>query len=394
MARKGRRKGKGISESQDSQLQETQSTRPSFDHNEVSEPELSQILHPSSEPQTDEGAHQASNSIIIGTNAGKKRGQGKAKGINAGDGEIEVEIYDGKIITPKATREITILFHQKLNGAWTTFTKYPKSELETLYARYKAQRFKHKQPDEEVKNAFVESKYKKKEDRYKNDPSFIPTPFWKEMVDKWMEGDWGETSLTNKENKNKSKIFSTTDSVPMAKYRYEMYLETGSEPSPIDCFKKIHTKKDGKEWATDHAKTLFDKMDAIKANAVSEGTKKNDYQIFPGCILGMGIGIKAKDVYGLTSSGKGCSKRCREDFTKEKEDLEARLREEMDSKLAKVVEKLEEKFAQKLQSMGITQQSNIDPASTVQFQTYAFASWIFYNFLLVCCGLVYSLHLL
>nr|POF25171.1 hypothetical protein CFP56_29463 [Quercus suber] len=131
----------------------------------------------------------------------------------------------------------------------------------------------------------------------------------------------------------------------MAKYRYEMYLETGSEPSPIDCFKKFHTKKDGKEWATDHAKTLYDKMDAIKVKAVSEG-------------------IKAKDVYGLTSSGKGCSKRCREDFTKEKEDLEARLREEIDSKLAKVVEKLEEKFAQKLQSIGMPQQSDIDLATT------------------------------
>ncbi|KAL0010044.1 hypothetical protein SO802_005152 [Lithocarpus litseifolius] len=68
-----------------------------------------------------------------------------------------------------------------------------------------------------------------------------------------------------------------------------------------------------------------------------------------GHILGMGIGIKAKDVYGLTSSGKGCSKCYTEDFTKEKEDLEVRLREEMDSKLAKVVEK----FAQKLQLMGI-----------------------------------------
>ena len=33
-------------------------------------------------------------------------------------------------------------------------------------------------------------KYKVKEDRYKNGASFIPTPFWKEMVDKWMEGDW------------------------------------------------------------------------------------------------------------------------------------------------------------------------------------------------------------
>ena len=114
-----------------------------------------------------------------------------------------------RIITTKATREITILFHQKLNGAWTTFTEYPNFELETLYARYRAQRFKHKQPDEEVKKAFIESvkhrysdwmfrirnpifqKYEAKEDRYKNGPSFIPTPFWKEMVDKWMKGDWG-----------------------------------------------------------------------------------------------------------------------------------------------------------------------------------------------------------
>ncbi|KAL4645747.1 hypothetical protein ACB092_02G256200 [Castanea dentata] len=64
MARKGKRKGKGISESQDSQLQESQSTRPSY-HNEVSEQEFSEILRPSSKPQTDERAHQASNSIII-----------------------------------------------------------------------------------------------------------------------------------------------------------------------------------------------------------------------------------------------------------------------------------------------------------------------------------------
>ena len=67
-------------------------------------------------------------------------------------------------------------------------------------------------------------------------------------------------------------------------------------------------------------------MDAIKAKAVSEGTATNDYQIFHevvgepshGRIPGMGIGIKAKDVYGLASSGKGYRKRCREEFTKEK----------------------------------------------------------------------------
>ena len=82
------------------------------------------------------------------------------------------------------------------------------------------------------------------------------------------------------------------------------------------------------------------------------------------------IGIKAKDVYSLTSSSKGCSKHCKENFTKENEDLEARFREEMDSKLAKLEEKLEEKFAQKLQSMGIPQQSNIDPATMLQSQTY------------------------
>ena len=67
MARKCKRKGKGISESHDSQVQETQSIRPSFDHNEVSEQQLSQTLRPLSEPQIDEGAHQASNSILIGS---------------------------------------------------------------------------------------------------------------------------------------------------------------------------------------------------------------------------------------------------------------------------------------------------------------------------------------
>ena len=62
----------------------------------------------------------------------------------------------GKIITPKATREIPILIHQKLNGAWATFTEYPRFELETLYACCIAQHFKHRQPYKEVKKAFVE----------------------------------------------------------------------------------------------------------------------------------------------------------------------------------------------------------------------------------------------
>jgi len=42
-------------------------------------------------------------------------------------------------------------------------------------------------------------------------------------------------------------------------------------------------------------------------------------------------------VYESTSYGKGCSKRCREGLTKEKEDLEVHLREKMNSKLAKLI---------------------------------------------------------
>ena len=63
-----------------------------------------------------------------------------------------------------------------------------------------------------------------------------------------------------------------------------------------------------------------------KAKAISKGTNTNDYQIFcdvvgepsHGRILGMGIGIKAKDVYSLTSSSKGCSKHAKKIFLKKK----------------------------------------------------------------------------
>ena len=39
-----------------------------------------------------------------------------------------------------------------------------------------------------IKNPIFKN-YTEKEDRYKNGPSFIPTLFWKKMVDKWMDGD-------------------------------------------------------------------------------------------------------------------------------------------------------------------------------------------------------------
>lgn len=78
------------------------------------------------------------------------------------------------------------------------------------------------------------------------------------------------------------------------------------------------------------------------------------------------LGIKAKDIYGSTTYGKGCNERCGEDLTKEKEDLEVHLNEEMNSKLAKLIQ---EKFAQMLQLIGTPQQSNIIPTTTIQSQT-------------------------
>ncbi|KAL4632275.1 hypothetical protein ACB092_04G038000 [Castanea dentata] len=112
----------------------------------------------------------------------------------------------GRIITPKASREITILFYQNLNGAWTTYSEYPKSEFETLYACYRAQHFKHKQPNEEVKKEFVElvkrcysdwmfhiknpifNKYTEKKDRYRMVlPSFLHSFGKRWWINRWME---------------------------------------------------------------------------------------------------------------------------------------------------------------------------------------------------------------
>nr|POF01562.1 hypothetical protein CFP56_66295 [Quercus suber] len=66
-------------------------------------------------------------------------------------------------------------------------------------------------------------------------------------------GDRGLAVSLGKFTAEHSLMSKTTHTTP-----HHTYLETGSEPSPIDCFKKFHTKKDGKEWATDKAKTLHD----------------------------------------------------------------------------------------------------------------------------------------
>ena len=86
-------------------------------------------------------------------------------------------------------------------------------------------------------------------------------------------------------------------------------------------------------------------MDARKSKVASQGEIVNDSQIFfevtrpptRGRVLGMGAGLKPRDVYGPSSSTQ-CSKRCQVDRLKEKEDFELRFKEVEDKNS---VEKME-----------------------------------------------------
>ena len=86
-------------------------------------------------------------------------------------------------------------------------------------------------------------------------------------------------------------------------------------------------------------------MDARKSKVASQGEIVNDSQIFfevtrpstRGRVLGMGAGLKPRDVYGPSSSAQ-CSKRCQVDRLKEKEDFELRFKEVEDKNS---VEKME-----------------------------------------------------
>ena len=86
-------------------------------------------------------------------------------------------------------------------------------------------------------------------------------------------------------------------------------------------------------------------MDARKSKVASQGEIVNDSQIFfevtrpptRGRVLGMGAGLKPRDVYGPSSSTQ-CSKRCQVDRLKEKEDFELRFKEVEDKNSAKKME--------------------------------------------------------
>ena len=87
-----------------------------------------------------------------------------------------------------------------------------------------------------------------------------------------------------------------------------------------------------------------EKMDAKKSEVASQGEIVNDSQIFfevigpitRGRLLGMGAGVKPRDVYGPSSSSQ-CSKRCQEYRLKE-EDFELRFKEVEDKNSAEKME--------------------------------------------------------
>ena len=87
-----------------------------------------------------------------------------------------------------------------------------------------------------------------------------------------------------------------------------------------------------------------EKMDARKSEVASQGEIVIDSQIFfevigpitRGRLLGMGAGVKPRDVYGPSSSSQ-CSKRCQEYRLKE-EDFELRFKEVEDKNSAEKME--------------------------------------------------------
>ena len=75
-------------------------------------------------------------------------------------------------------------------------------------------------------------------------------------------------------------------------------------------------------------------METKKLKAKCKGEVVNEKQIYfevtrppiRDRVLGMGAGIKPRDVYDITSSRQDCRKGCEEDHLKEKEEFVARLK--------------------------------------------------------------------
>ncbi|KAF2299884.1 hypothetical protein GH714_005658 [Hevea brasiliensis] len=78
------------------------------------------------------------------------------------DGNDEVQMAKrnrnqdySQFITPEAVHEISNLFHQHIHGDWINFTEYPKTELDTLFARFKESGFTYTCFEEELREVFT-----------------------------------------------------------------------------------------------------------------------------------------------------------------------------------------------------------------------------------------------
>ena len=82
---------------------------------------------------------------MVGSTIQKKRGQGKAKVLTFHLYVIFYMLFFFfhfiRFIKKKIPQEITIKFHQNITGPWTTFSKYPKEQLNMLYKLYKEAQF-------------------------------------------------------------------------------------------------------------------------------------------------------------------------------------------------------------------------------------------------------------
>ncbi|KAL5855705.1 hypothetical protein ACOSQ4_005507 [Xanthoceras sorbifolium] len=259
-----------------------------------------------------------------GSSGTKRKGRGKARGVAYRARDLEVNIYQGRILTPEVVREISIIFSQNITGPWITYTEYPKEERERLFARFKRIQFRYTCSEEDLKAAFLTTvsnlyrdwmcrlrkpvfkKYKSPKDRIAHPPNNVSAVVWKQMVDKWTDAKWQDKSKQNANNQSNVQMYHTTGSVPYAKYRYEQLRQNGVEPSPIECFKKFNmskTKDGGEKWTSEKAKELHEKMEFKKKSvAVNQDSEIDDWDIYRevvgtshGYVLGMGRGIKAED---------------------------------------------------------------------------------------------------
>ena len=76
-------------------------------------------------------------------------------------------------------------------------------------------------------------------------------------------------------------------------------------------------------------------MELLKATILSEGDTLNEWNIHEqvvgvsknGIVTGVGLGLKAKDIYGSNSLEKGCSKHCQVEREMEKANFDSRMKE-------------------------------------------------------------------